>query len=87
VVLSAIFPQVWSTRSRGNSNPPSSCPFTDGYDVNLNDADPKGKDRNYGQNFARLAELKRQFDPLNLFRLNANIKPGGSVEKHQSEPT
>jgi FAD/FMN-containing dehydrogenase len=49
--------------------------FTDGYYVNLNDADPKGTDRNYGPNFARLAALKKQFDPLNLFRLNANIKP------------
>jgi FAD/FMN-containing dehydrogenase len=49
--------------------------FTDGYYVNLNDADPKGTDRNYGPNFTRLAALKRQFDPLNLFRLNANIKP------------
>jgi FAD/FMN-containing dehydrogenase len=49
--------------------------FTDGYYVNLNDVDPKGTDRNYGPNFARLAALKKQFDPLNLFRLNANIKP------------
>jgi FAD/FMN-containing dehydrogenase len=49
--------------------------FTEGYYVNLNDADPKGTDRNYGPNFARLAALKKQFDPLNLFRLNANIKP------------
>jgi FAD/FMN-containing dehydrogenase len=49
--------------------------FTDGYYVNLNDADPKGTDRNYGPNFTRLAALKKQFDPLNLFRLNANIKP------------
>jgi FAD/FMN-containing dehydrogenase len=61
--------------------------FTDGYYVNLNDADPKGTDRNYGQNFARLADVKRQFDPLNLFRLNANIKPGGGVERRQSEAT
>lgn len=51
------------------------APFTDGYYVNLNDADPKGTDRNYGPNFTRLAALKKQFDPLNLFRLNANIKP------------
>ncbi len=50
-------------------------PFTDGYYVNLNDADPKSIDSNYGPNFARLATLKRQYDPLNLFRLNANIKP------------
>jgi hypothetical protein len=52
------------------------APHTDGYYVNLNDADPKGADRNYGRNFARLADLKQQFDPQNLFRLNANITPG-----------
>ncbi len=50
-------------------------PFTEGYYVNLNDADPKGVDRNYGPNSARLAALKKQFDPMNLFRLNANIRP------------
>jgi FAD/FMN-containing dehydrogenase len=52
-------------------------PFTDGYYVNLHDSDAKdkGTDRNYGPNFTRLAELKKRFDPLNLFRLNANIKP------------
>src|SRR5215471_4758872 len=51
------------------------APFTEGYYVNLNDADPKGTDSNYGPNFTRLATLKKKFDPMNLFRLNANIKP------------
>ncbi len=31
---------------------------------------------NYRQNFDRLVDVKRAFDPANLFRLNANIRPG-----------
>jgi FAD/FMN-containing dehydrogenase len=57
-------------------------PFTDGYYVNLHDTDAAnvsakeaGTERNYGPNFIRLAALKKQYDPLNVFRLNANIKP------------
>ena len=30
----------------------------------------------YGPNLDRLIELKRRYDPDNLFRLNLNIDPG-----------
>lgn len=30
----------------------------------------------YGPNYDRLVQLKRKYDPTNLFRLNQNIKPG-----------
>ena len=31
----------------------------------------------YGENYPRLSELKRKWDPENLFRTNHNIEPGG----------
>jgi FAD/FMN-containing dehydrogenase len=29
----------------------------------------------YGENFERLAQIKRRYDPSNLFRMNQNVKP------------
>jgi len=29
----------------------------------------------YGANFTRLATIKKQYDPTNLFRMNQNIRP------------
>jgi hypothetical protein len=50
-------------------------PFTSGYYVNLSDAANNTVSANYGANYPRLAQLKKKFDPMNLFRLNSNIAP------------
>lgn len=50
-------------------------PFTDGYyTVDTQDESDKIRHSNYGENFSRLVEVKKKYDPANLFRLNANIK-------------
>jgi FAD/FMN-containing dehydrogenase len=52
-------------------------PLTDGFYVNeIAHDDPANKVRaTYGDNYPRLLALKKQYDPKNLFRLNANIRP------------
>jgi FAD/FMN-containing dehydrogenase len=52
-------------------------PFTHGFYVN--DLEPgitaRQIQENYRQNLTRLIEVKNRYDPANLFRLNANIRP------------
>jgi hypothetical protein len=51
-------------------------PLTHGFYVNSRSEDSLDAFReNYGDNYPRLVKLKNQYDPLNLFRLNANVVP------------
>ncbi len=51
-------------------------PFTDGWYTNeVADHTDKTVNGNYQGNYARLLQVKNAYDPTNLFRLNANVKP------------
>lgn len=51
-------------------------PFTSGWYVNEVADEPAGViNANYRQNYKRMVEVKTKYDPTNLFRLNANVKP------------
>ena len=55
-------------------------PFTHGFYVNEADDDNVGLiNKNYQGNYERLLGIKRRYDPDNMFRLNANIRPGVSA--------
>jgi FAD/FMN-containing dehydrogenase len=51
-------------------------PFTDGYYTNeVANEGQQVLDDNYQGNLGRLRRVKKQYDPTNLFRLNANVLP------------
>ena len=51
-------------------------PLTRGYYVNTEPSAGEARLKaTYGDNYSRLVQIKNQYDPRNLFRLNANIRP------------
>ena len=47
----------------------------------MDDGDERRLKATYGENYERLAALKRKFDPKNFFSVNQNIKPKGAKEQ------
>ncbi len=78
---------VWNSADDGNAHIQASRqywsklePYTAGFYVNdlTPDRTPAAVRDNYRTNHNRLVALKNRYDPKNLFRLNANIKPTAS---------
>ena len=55
----------------------ATAPFATGsvYVNFMPDDEPGRVEKAYGKNYRRLAEIKRRYDPDNLFRMNQNIRP------------
>jgi FAD/FMN-containing dehydrogenase len=55
----------------------ATAPLSDagGYINFMSEDDDNRVPANYGSNYPRLVEVKRKYDPDNLFRANQNIKP------------
>jgi hypothetical protein len=51
------------------------APFTKGFYANLGAQAKAPRGAAFGGNFARLTELKKKYDPTNLFHMNQNIEP------------
>jgi len=54
-------------------------PHMSGFYTNLHQDTEERIWGNYGPNYPRLVELKNKYDPTNLFRLNANVRPTAGV--------
>jgi hypothetical protein len=50
-------------------------PFMGGYYQNIEFELDDTAAGNYGPAYPRLTQIKKQCDPMNLFRLNSNVKP------------
>ena len=78
---------VWSDHSQDERNAQvlrdlwkAFDPFTKGYYVNTEPSEGEQRLRaTYGDNYPKLVQLKNKYDPANLFRLNANIRPSGKA--------
>jgi len=76
----AIWPNrdgIEENTARMRANWQELAPLTKGFYTNYVDPDATMAvhRENYGANFERLVALKGKYDPMNLFRLNANVPP------------